>query len=68
MPACSICGVGDRNSPDEIRTWTENLSDLMSSKKGRAEFHNFLTESTMEKGLKSLHFLEMCDNFLNIPR
>jgi hypothetical protein len=55
---------GENSSPENVRRWTEKLSNVLLSSTARHEFNNYLISRELENGQTLLKFWEMCDRFL----
>jgi hypothetical protein len=64
MAGCLSCGEGGNVSPENVRRWTEKLSNILLSSTARQKFHEYLESMDLEQGQKLLEFWEKCDTFL----
>jgi hypothetical protein len=55
---------GGNSSPENVRRWTEKLSNVLLSSTARHGFNNYLKSRELENGQTLLKFWEMCDKFL----
>ena len=55
---------GGNVSPDSVRRWTMQLSNVLFSSTARQRFRAFLESRELEIGLNLLDFWEKCDKFL----
>jgi hypothetical protein len=64
MAGCLSCGQGGNVSPENVRRWTEKLSNVLLSSTARQKFHDYLESRELEQGQRLLEFWEKCDTFL----
>jgi hypothetical protein len=64
MAGCLSFVEGGNISPENIRIWTENLSNVLLSSTARHGFNSYLISRELENGQTLLKFWEMCDIFL----
>jgi hypothetical protein len=64
MAGCLSCGQGGNTSPENVRRWTERLSNVLLSSTARQKFHDYLESRELEQGQRLLEFWEKCDTFL----
>lgn len=57
-------GEGGNISPENVRRWTEKLSNVLLSSTARQIFSDYLDSMGLEEGHTLLKFWEMCDKFL----
>ncbi|PNF25556.1 hypothetical protein B7P43_G05175 [Cryptotermes secundus] len=64
MAGCSSCEQGGNTSPENVRRWTDKLSNVLFSSTARQKFHDYLESRELEHGQRLLEFWEKCDTFL----
>jgi hypothetical protein len=67
MAGCLGSGKGGNVSPDTLRRWTENLSNVLHDPVARQKFRDYLEFSKLEEELRLLEFWEKCNIFLIQP-
>lgn len=51
-------------SPENVKRWTEKLSNVLLSSTARNRFKSYLTDREFKEGQSLVEFWEMCDRFL----
>lgn len=51
-------------SPENVKRWTEKLSNVLVSSTARNKFKSYLTDGEFEEGQSLVEFWEMCGRFL----
>jgi hypothetical protein len=64
MAGCLTCEQGGNGSPENVRRWTEKLSNVLFSSTARQKFHEYLGSRELEQGQRLLKFWEKSDTFL----
>jgi hypothetical protein len=64
MAGCLSFAEGGNTSPEEIKRWTEKLSNVLLCSKARHEFKIYLESRELQYGQTLLKFWEQCDKFL----
>jgi hypothetical protein len=64
MAGCLSCGETGNVSPENVKRWTEKLSNVLLSSTARNRFKSYLTDRELDEGLSLVEFWEMCGRFL----
>ncbi|XP_033609059.1 uncharacterized protein LOC111868798 isoform X1 [Cryptotermes secundus] len=64
MAECLSRVGGGNSSPENVRRWTENLSNVLGSPTARLRFRNYLILRELENEQALLEFWEICSRFL----
>jgi hypothetical protein len=64
MAECLNCGERGNVSPENVKRWTEKLSNVLLSSTARNKFKSYLTDMELEEGESLVEFWEMCGTFL----
>jgi hypothetical protein len=65
MAGClSFVEGGGNVSPENVRRWTDKLSNVLLSSTARQRFNDYLESRELEEGQTLLKFWEKCDKFL----
>jgi hypothetical protein len=64
MAGCLSFVEGGNVSPENVRRWTEKLSNVLHSSTARQRFNDYLESRELEEGHALLKFWEKCDKFL----
>ena len=64
MAGCLSCREEGNVSPENVKKWTEKLSNVLLSATACMRFKSFLTERGFKVGTSLVEFWEMCDTFL----
>jgi hypothetical protein len=64
MAGCLSFVEGGNVSPENIKRWTEKLSNVLLSSTARKRFDSYLQSRELEEGQTLLKFWEKCDKFL----
>jgi len=64
MAGCLSCTEKGNVSPENIKRWTEKLSNVLQSPTPRNRFKSYLTDREFEDGQSLVEFWEMCEIFL----
>lgn len=58
------CREGGNVSPENVKRWTEKLSNVLLSSTARNRFKSYLTDREFEEGQSLVEFWELCGRFL----
>lgn len=58
MAGCLSRGQGGEISPEDFKRYSENISNVLSSPKGRKKFQDYMETGKLDKKLKLLEFWE----------
>jgi hypothetical protein len=64
MAGCLSCGEKGNVSPENVKRWIKELSNVLLSSTARNKFKSYLIDRGFEEGQSLVEFWEMCGRFL----